>query len=357
MADPITTGATLAPARPQIPALGIFDHLDASDLSLERQYAERLLMLEACDRAGFRGYHLAEHHGTPHGLAPSPNLFLAAAAQRTERLRLGPMVMLLNLYHPLRAFEEICMLDQISGGRADLGIGRGSVPMELAFFGVSSEDAEDRYREATEILLQAMKGGIVTHHGRHFDLHEVPMALAPHQRPHPPLWCGTTSPATAVWAADRGMNISCLGPAQAIRQVTDAYRARWGAVAAPQAEMPLLGMLRMIVVAPTDSQAHAATVPAYARWYETLVHLWRSRGIPAPYKITADLDGAIASGHCIIGSAATVRQTLLAQVAEAGATYVMCHIAFGDLPLPASLRTVAALEQDIMPALHRQLVA
>jgi alkanesulfonate monooxygenase SsuD/methylene tetrahydromethanopterin reductase-like flavin-dependent oxidoreductase (luciferase family) len=125
-------------------SFGIFDHLDHAGGSLRQQYSDRLEIASACDEAGFRAYHAAEHHGTPHGLAASPNLFLSAVAQRTRKLRLGPLVMLLNLYHPLRAFEEICMLDQLSGGRLDLGIGRGAVPVELSFFGVSAAEAEDR---------------------------------------------------------------------------------------------------------------------------------------------------------------------------------------------------------------------
>jgi alkanesulfonate monooxygenase SsuD/methylene tetrahydromethanopterin reductase-like flavin-dependent oxidoreductase (luciferase family) len=125
-------------------SFGIFDHLDHAGGSLRKQYSDRLEIAAACDAAGFRAYHVAEHHGTPHCLAASPNLFLSAVAQRTRKLRVGPLVMLLNPYHPLRAFEEICMLDQLSGGRVDLGIGRGAVPVELSFFGVSAEEAQDR---------------------------------------------------------------------------------------------------------------------------------------------------------------------------------------------------------------------
>src|SRR5882757_4519339 len=86
-------------------SIGIFDHLDHAGGSLCQQYSDRLEIASACD------------HGTPHGLAASPNLFLSAVAQRTRKLRLGPLVMLLNLYHPLRVFEKICMLDQLSGGQ------------------------------------------------------------------------------------------------------------------------------------------------------------------------------------------------------------------------------------------------
>jgi alkanesulfonate monooxygenase SsuD/methylene tetrahydromethanopterin reductase-like flavin-dependent oxidoreductase (luciferase family) len=100
---------------------GLFEHMDDSGVPLGRQFESRLSLLEAADRYGFHAYHLAEHHGTPLGLAPSPGLFLAAVAQRTKRLRFGPLAYSLPLYHPIRLIEEICMLDQMSGGRFELG--------------------------------------------------------------------------------------------------------------------------------------------------------------------------------------------------------------------------------------------
>src|SRR6516165_6540793 len=109
---------------------GVFDHMDNSGVTLGQQIEERLRLIEAYDRGGFYAYHLAEHHGTPLGLAPSPSVFLAAVAQRTKRLRFGPLVYSLPLYHPVRLIEEICMLDQMSGGRFELGVGRGVSPFE-----------------------------------------------------------------------------------------------------------------------------------------------------------------------------------------------------------------------------------
>lgn len=328
---------------------GVFDHMDESGDTLHVQYRDRLKIAEACDRAGFYAYHLAEHHGTPHGAAPSPNLFLAAVAGRTTKLRVSPLVMLLNLYHPLRAFEEICMLDQMSGGRVDLGIGRGASPIELAFFGISQEVAQDRYREAAEIVMQAMRTESLSHSGRHFQLENVPITLSPYQRPHPPLWYGTTKPDTAAWAADQSMNIACIGSVASIRTITDAYKERWNSK--PQSKpMPLLGMVRHIVVAETDGDARTLAEPAYARWYKTLTHLNRVRALPIPRTLPESFDHACAEGHAITGSISTVRDALIQQTMEAGATYLMCHIAFGDLPVTATLETVAALKSEIMPA-------
>src|SRR5215469_15759337 len=103
---------------------GVFDHLDRDGAPLHDYYDARLTIVEAYDRLGFYAYHVAEHHATPLGMAPSPSVFLAAVAQRTRRLRFGPLVYALPLYHPLRLIEEICMLDQMSDGRLEIGFGR-----------------------------------------------------------------------------------------------------------------------------------------------------------------------------------------------------------------------------------------
>src|SRR3974390_3352564 len=97
-------------------SFGVFDWIDRGTGPVNRLYEERLQLLEAADDAGFFCYHLAEHHATPLGMAPSPALFFSAAAQRTRRIRLGPLVYLLPLYDPLRLREEVAMPDQLSGG-------------------------------------------------------------------------------------------------------------------------------------------------------------------------------------------------------------------------------------------------
>src|SRR6201988_4831189 len=115
---------------------GVFDHLDRGHLPIATLYEERLQIIEHFERTGFHAYHLAEHHSTPLGMAPSPSVFLAAVAERTTRLRFGPLVWPMPLHHPLRLIEEICMLDQLSGGRLDIGFGRGAAPIELGYYSV-----------------------------------------------------------------------------------------------------------------------------------------------------------------------------------------------------------------------------
>src|SRR6202166_1302509 len=147
---------------------GVFDHLDRTDGPLTDYYEARLRLIELYDSAGFFAYHLAEHHATPLGMAPSPSVFLAAVAQRTKRLRFGPMVYALPLYHPLRLIEEICMLDQMSGGRLEIGFGRGASPIELACYGVDPNQAQDLYAEGVELILKGLTHNVLDFHGKHF---------------------------------------------------------------------------------------------------------------------------------------------------------------------------------------------
>src|SRR5580700_837428 len=163
---------------------GVFDHLDRDDQALGDYYRSRLQIVEAYDRLGFYAYHVAEHHSTPLGMAPSPSVFLAAVAQRTRRLRFGPLVYALPLYHPLRMIEEICMLDQMSGGRLDIGFGRGSSPAELSYYGEDPAEAQEVYAEALEIVRAGLTQRSLTYAGRRFRFTDVPMELEPLQKPH-----------------------------------------------------------------------------------------------------------------------------------------------------------------------------
>ena len=104
---------------------GLFDWIEWDQSPPNEIFENRLRMLEYADRSGFYSYHLAEHHITPLSVSPSPAVFLAAAAQRTTNLRLGPLVFLLPFYHPIRLYQEICMLEQPQQWTAGLGRGPG----------------------------------------------------------------------------------------------------------------------------------------------------------------------------------------------------------------------------------------
>lgn len=331
---------------------GVFDHMDRAGVDLGRQFEDRLRLIELYERAGFHAYHLAEHHATPLGMAPSPSVFLAAVAQRTKTLRFGPLVYTLNLYHPLRLIDEICMLDQMSRGRLELGIGRGISPYEVGYYGVDPATGPERFAEALDVILSGLTHARLTHQGRFFAFEDVPMEMAPVQRPHPPLWYGANSLESADRLARQGCNAVVGMKAEGVGQFAARYRAAWASLGRDPAAMPLIGLSRHVVVGDTDREAQSAARRAYALWYDALIHLWRAHGVGLPRQmIPAEFEGALDGGYIVAGSAATVRERLKRDNETAGINYCLCRLAFGDLSYEESARSVELFAREVMPAL------
>jgi len=333
----------------------VFDHLDRSGPDLGRQYEERLRLVELYEWAGFYAYHVAEHHGTPLGSAPSPGLFLAAVAQRTKKLRFGPLAYPLGLYHPLRLIEEICMLDTMSGGRFELGVGRGASPYEAGFFGVEPGSSQERFDEILEILLKGLGAPQLSHSGKHFAFKDVPLVLQPVQRPHPPFWHVTRSLDTADRLASLGCNVALAMPTRAAREFTARYRSAWTNLGHDLADMPFVGNTRNVVVLDSDSDALATARRAFHVWYESMVHLWRANGVELPRAVSSpDFDETVDQGYIVAGSPASVRDRLLRERRESGINYYICRFACGDLSFEESARSVRLFAREIMPALAPQ---
>jgi len=332
---------------------GVFDHMDASGLPLRDFFENRLRLAEAYDRIGIHALHIAEHHGTPLGLSPAPSVFLSAVAQRTRRLRFGPLVYTLPLYHPLRLVEEICILDQLSGGRLELGVGRGVSPFEFGYMGVDLKQSQGMYFEAYQIILKALASRTLTFEGEHYRFRDSPIVLEPVQKPHPPLWYGVSNPESTEWAAQNGLNAVSNSPADVVRGVTDRYRAEWASRGKDPKRMPLVGMTRHVVIAGTDREAVDSARRAYGRWYENFALLWRANNVPLPRTVfyTEDFERMLEGQLVIAGSPQTVRDALAAQAAQAGVNYLLMRFAFGDLSLDETLRSVELFAKQVMPAL------
>jgi alkanesulfonate monooxygenase SsuD/methylene tetrahydromethanopterin reductase-like flavin-dependent oxidoreductase (luciferase family) len=331
--------------------LGIFDHLDRRDVPLHEHYESRLRLLERYDAAGFAAYHLAEHHATPLGLAPVPGVFLAAATQRTRRIRLGPCVYILPLYDPLRLIEEICMLDHLSQGRFDLGVGRGIVPYEMAYFGFHHLETEEIYREALEVVLQGLTSEVLDYRGSRYTYRKVPMILRPFQQPHPPLWYGLGHLEGAEWAATHKVHVITNNPSEGAAPLFERYREVWQRKHG-SAPMPRLGMSRHIVVAATEAEAEAVARPNYAVWYANLTKLWRDFG-STPIRFARDFDEARQRGIAIAGTPARVRDELAKQMAASGCTYLVCRLMFGNMTEAQATAAIDLFVSEVMPDLAR----
>jgi alkanesulfonate monooxygenase SsuD/methylene tetrahydromethanopterin reductase-like flavin-dependent oxidoreductase (luciferase family) len=329
---------------------GVFDHMDKGSVPLTEQYEARLKLIETYDLGGFHAYHLAEHHATPLGMAPSPSVFLAAVAQRTRRLRFGALVHTLSLYHPLRLAEEICMLDQMSGGRLELGIGRGISPHELAYYGVQPEMAQALYREASAVILKALSAKTLTFHGEHFRFDEVPIEMTPVQRPHPPLWCGTSNPEGMGWFAENRVSFVTNASAARARAITDRYRGEWARLGNSPSEIPFMGLARHIVIAETEAEAMEVGRPAYAKWFGSFMLLWNKYNTKPPnVALPENFGDFVRAGFAFVGTPETVRDKIAEQVVSAGINYLLCRFAFGDLAYEASRRSVDLFVGEVMP--------
>jgi alkanesulfonate monooxygenase SsuD/methylene tetrahydromethanopterin reductase-like flavin-dependent oxidoreductase (luciferase family) len=330
---------------------GIFDHVDDSGLPIAEHYETRLSLVEAMDRLGFYSYHIAEHHGTPLGLAPSPSVYLAAVAQRTRRLKFGPLVYVAALYHPMRLAEEICMLDQLSRGRLQVGLGRGAVWPEQEIYDVDPATVPERYAEALDIVLEALNSTTVSHTGKHLRIREFEMVLQPYQKPRPPLWYGIGNPESALWAAANDVNVVSLQPAAVARRTLDRYREEWARLGKSDAALPFLGLARHVVVAETDAQALEVARAAFPRWRASFSHIWERRNVPLPFSRPADWDALQAAGLGIAGSPQTVREYLATQSQQAGSNFGLCQMVFGSMDREAALRSLTLFAEKVAPQL------
>ena len=331
--------------------LGIFDHLDRREAPLDEFYESRLRLLERYDAAGFYSYHLAEHHATPLGLAPVPGIFLAAATQRTRRIRLGPCVYCLPLYDPLRLIEEVCMLDHLSRGRFDFGVGRGIVPYEMAYFNLHHLETEEIYREALEVILQGLTSDVLDHRGPRYVYRKVPMVLRPVQQPHPPLWYGLGHAAGAEWAATNKVHVISNAPSDVSKSLFERYREVWERKHGG-GPTPKLGISRHVVVAATDDQAEALARSNYAVWFGNLTKLWRDFGA-TPIRFARDFDEARQRGIAFAGTPARVREEIEKQIPESACTYFVCRLMFGNMSEAEAVGSVDLFTSEVMPHLTK----
>jgi alkanesulfonate monooxygenase SsuD/methylene tetrahydromethanopterin reductase-like flavin-dependent oxidoreductase (luciferase family) len=334
---------------------GVFDHLDRNHLALQEFYEQRLAIIEAFDRAGFYAYHVAEHHFTPLGMAPSPSVFLAAVAQRTKRLRFGTFVYALPNHHPLRVLEEICMLDHLSGGRLEIGFGRGSVPFEISYYGQNAEERQQIYAERLELILKAFTVRTLTWNGRYDRFENVPMEFEPLQKPYPPLWYGAHSPDSAERAARKGLNIVTNDNVERAQKILARYQEVWSGTgrAGP---LPKRGLVRFIVLADTDAAAMNIARRAYQRWRSSFVYLSALNGaLPDSPLNVESFDHLVRLGYATAGAPETVRAFLEEQIEVSGANYVVGQFCFGDLSLSEMLRSVELFAAHVMPKLRDAL--
>jgi alkanesulfonate monooxygenase SsuD/methylene tetrahydromethanopterin reductase-like flavin-dependent oxidoreductase (luciferase family) len=327
---------------------GAVDHVDRQDnVPIHATYDSRLTLVELYEKYGFSTFHVTEHHFTPLGLAPSPLIFLSAASRITQRIRFAPLVLIATLYNPLRLAAEICMVDHLTNGRLEIGLGRGVSPYELGFYGIDPKDTPAIYKEAVEVLMGAMTQDVVDYHGEHFNYSNVPMELRPLQKPYPPVWYGTANPETAARAACENANIVSLQRATDARVPIGRFKEEWQRVhGASGKKMPHAGITRHVYVADTDEKAEERGRIGVDKFFHSLEYLWVKFGA-API----GLENAKRSREeaLLAGSPKTVRRKIEQQIDESGANYFVARFAYGNLTHEESVRSLELFANEVMP--------
>ena len=340
---------------------GLFDHVDANGRALAQQLDERIEFVVAAEAAGFYSYHVSEHHATPLNLVPVPGVYLGAIAHATSTIRLGPLGYLLPLYSPLRLIEEICILDHLSHGRLDVGVGRGVSPFELKYHDVNPSTSHGIFREALETVLYGLDNEVLEHEGEYYTYHDVPMELRPLQDPHPPIWYPTNSVEGGTFGGENGYHFVTLGGVEFAKPALNAFkeafakRGRPGDGATDDFEGgAAMGIMRHLVIADTDAEAMKLAEPVYQAWEASLTKLWRGNKVPGPNMaqfIPPTLGEAIERGSVVVGSASTVRDKLAGDIEALGLNYMVTAFYFGDIGHQQAMHSMQTFAADIMPDL------
>jgi alkanesulfonate monooxygenase SsuD/methylene tetrahydromethanopterin reductase-like flavin-dependent oxidoreductase (luciferase family) len=329
---------------------GIFDHMERLGGDLGALYEDRLRMLAFADESGFARYHKAEHHFTVLDSAPSSAVFLAAASQRTRRIRLGSLVSLLPFYHPLRLIEEICALDHLTGGRLDVGVGKGISPVEHRLWGNPPEEAMTRTIEALAIVRAGLTSDRLTYAGATHSFEDVPLTMAPLQKPHPPFWY----PGNVEFAGAHRLNTVIGGPPAALKAQAARYREL---VAASSADWnagvrdPIVGATRHVYLAASRGEAVDRARQAWARYHDNLTSLWRAHGIApagAGPTLGGDFDRALALDLVIAGTADDALAHVSALRDGAGLDYFVGAFAWGDLTHAETMASMALFADAVV---------
>lgn len=325
---------------------GIFSVCDHYPAELPRTsgqlYGELLEQVEAAEDLGFDSFWVAEHHFHEYGAVPAPPVFLAAAAQRTRRIRLGAAVVVLPFHNPLQVAEDYAMVDMLSAGRLDLGAGSGYLRHEYDGFGIDPDEKRERFDEALEVVLRAWSGERFSYEGRFHRVKDVKLNVTPVQRPRPPVWIAILRNEAAAQVGKKGFAPMMIPYVTSERleefaETLAAFRTAYAEAGHDPARARLPFGFHTYV---TDSleAATAEARPAMERYVRTRLYA-RQR----PYETLIDR-------HLIaFGSPDDVVR--VARMYEAcGYTDYLAIMNFGGLPHASVLRSMERLAKHVLPA-------
>ena len=335
---------------------GLFDWIEASPRAPAEVYAHKLALAAAAEQAGFHGFFIAEHQGTPLSIDGSPSVLLSALFQRTRRLRAGALTFCLPWYNPYRFYHEVCMLDQLSRGRLELGVGRGVSPIESQIFGLQSiDESREKYRETLEVFFAACRAETLNFQGKHYVYRDAELHVKPVQRPYPPLWFPSSNRDSVDFTARHGYHTAFLGKTADCRPLFERYLELWerhrndAGRHNAHAAAPFLAKTQHLVVAQDEAEATRIGEQAHAVWNGRLHHLTRKLGRPPVHNTEAY--SADSAHPLIAGTPESVADKLAALVRASGINYLLCVFSFGDISPQHALRSLELFAAEVRPRL------
>lgn len=326
----------------------VFDNYKNYKATFERT-PEQLLheVLEqtvVADGLGYNAAWFAEHHFSEYGILTTPQTFLAIATERTENIRLGTAIVTLPFKNPIQVAEDYALLDVLSNGRLNLGLGSGYLPHEFAGFNVEGKDKALRFNDSLAVIEKAWKGEKFSHHGDYYQFTDIKLEVIPKQK-EVPIWIGTLSNNGANFVGKMGYNISgvpyvaCNSIAE-LKDIIDSYKDTYRKAGHNEKKVKVPLALHTYV-AETTEEAIAIAKPHLDLYLDT-----RMYGKSAKYQDLRDRE------QVLIGSPEDVI-AMLKRYQDAGCDHIMMLMNFGGLPHEKVLKSMELIAKEVMPAFNK----
>jgi natural product biosynthesis luciferase-like monooxygenase protein len=309
----------------------------------------------------------AEHHFSEYGFCASPALSLAAIARQTRRIRLGTGVVVLPFNHPVRVAEDYAMLDHLSNGRVELGVGRGYQPTEYQGYGVDQSESREIFDESIEIIRRAWTCERLDFEGKHYRFHDLEVRPRPYQKPHPPIWLAALSDETYEKAGRLGFNLLCSpifgGSLPAARDRIARYREALAAHGHDPASRQV-GALVMVYAGKTQEEARKDFAEPVIWYFRTFgKYVAPKLGQPAIesyewYTRIRDLASVVEWEQLLEHGAVVCGESdfVTARIAEIrdviGIDHFLCWTRLGGLSEDRVLGHMERMRDRVMPALR-----
>jgi alkanesulfonate monooxygenase SsuD/methylene tetrahydromethanopterin reductase-like flavin-dependent oxidoreductase (luciferase family) len=334
--------------------------------SEEAVYDSDLQQMLAAEALGYHSVWIAEHHFNDYGLCPAPPVLASFVAARTTRLRVGMGVSLLPLHHPVDLAEQLAVLDVLSGGRLDVGIGRGGTLQDYQTFQSDRDDARARVEEGIALMQRSWSGAPFDFQGRFHSAEAVHVRPRPVQRPHPPLFVAANSGDSVISAARLGLPTlsSFFVPLEELQRRRPLYRDT--ARAAGRTDVEIDGLearawgMRVVHVASSRAEALAAIEAPFMSYQRKMAVLRSDRtggSVPNSFDRTLlrlrPFEEYLATGWTHVGTPDEVRDGLERYVEATGIRRLLLLMALPGIPTALALRSMRMFVEEVAPALAR----